>query len=169
MRKIYYIVLTTIALSVAYWLPLDTAKTVEGGSPLSKTISTPKALPKATLASFSEIAVDEPPAPVKPPTSAYSGSGDEYLDWIIQHESGGCPFKWQGEHGGCPDYHGVPADSSGLGYGLCQATPPSKMVSSGGDWATNPSVQIDWCRNYAISRYGSTYGAYLAWQSQGWW
>lgn len=101
---------------------------------------------------------------VTPTVAAYSGSGDASLDQIIAHESGGCAFKWQGETGGCPAYHGVPSDGSGLGYGLCQSTPPSKMSSSGADWATNPATQIAWCTSYAIARYGSTVAAWAHWQ-----
>ncbi len=88
----------------------------------------------------------------------------QYADYIISHESGWCPTKWQGEWGSCPAYHGSPS-SSYTGYGLCQATPGYKMVSAGSDWATNPITQLKWCTGYADSRYGSWYQAYLHWLS----
>lgn len=92
-------------------------------------------------------------------------SPDEYnaADYIISHESGWCPTKAQGQWGGCPAYSGsVP--SSG-GYGLCQSTPGSKMVSAGADWATNPVTQLKWCTGYAKSRYGGWNNAYAHWLS----
>jgi len=86
-----------------------------------------------------------------------SPSDYTYADYIISNESGWCPTKWPGEYGGCPPYHGAPG--SGVGYGLCQATPGSKMSSAGVDWATNPVTQLKWCSGYATSRYGSWYAA----------
>lgn len=88
----------------------------------------------------------------------------QYADYIISHESGWCPTKWQGEVGTCPVYHGAPT-SSYTGYGLCQATPGYKMASAGDDWATNPITQLKWCTGYANGRYGSWYNAYLHWLS----
>jgi uncharacterized protein YabE (DUF348 family) len=90
-------------------------------------------------------------------------AGDyEYADYIISHESGWCPTKAQGEHT-CPV---VPDNqfTSG-GYGLCQATPGSKMSSAGSDWATNPITQLRWCSGYATGRYGSWGAAYNHWLS----
>jgi uncharacterized protein YabE (DUF348 family) len=91
-----------------------------------------------------------------------SQSDYQYADYIISHESGWCATKWQGEFGSCPSYHGTP-NSSGIGYGLCQATPGYKMVSAGTDWATNPITQLQWCSNYAVSRYGNWFNAYSHW------
>ena len=84
-----------------------------------------------------------------------------YADYIISHESGWCPTNAQGQYGSCPPYAGyVPATG---GYGLCQATPGSKMASAGADWATNPITQLSWCSGYANSRYGGWAGAYNHW------
>ena len=91
-----------------------------------------------------------------------SSSDYTYVDYIISRESGWCPTKWQGEYGTCPAYHGTPS-SSGVGYGLCQATPGYKMASAGSDWATNPITQLKWCSGYARDRYGGWYGAYEHW------
>ena len=85
-----------------------------------------------------------------------------YADYIISHESGWCPTKWQGESGGCPAFHGAPT-SSFTGYGLCQATPGYKMASAGADWASNPVTQLKWCNGYAVSRHGGWAGAYDFW------
>ena len=83
----------------------------------------------------------------------------QYADYIISNESGWCPTKAQGEHT-CPV---TPDDSqTPYGYGLCQATPGSKMSSAGADWATNPVTQLEWCNSYA-QRYGGWYGAYQHW------
>lgn len=110
--------------------------------------------------------VETPPAP---PVAPVIGCGsDPNMAYIYQHESGCCTTKWQGEHE-CLSYHGVPSDYSGLGYGLCQSTPPSKMATSGADWGTSWDIQNDWCVGYAVSRYGNTYNAYLFWVNHSWW
>jgi uncharacterized protein YabE (DUF348 family) len=86
-----------------------------------------------------------------------------YVDYIVSRESGWCPTKLQGQYGGCPG--GPPASiPSGLGYGLVQATPGSKMASAGGDWQVNPVTQLKWASGYA-SRYGGWGGAYAHWQT----
>lgn len=90
-----------------------------------------------------------------------------YVDYIISHESGWCPTKWQGQIGYCPIYHGTPT-ASYIGYGLCQATPGYKMASAGEDWGTNPVTQLKWCSAYANSGKfnaygGGWYGAYNYW------
>ncbi|MEK7594432.1 MAG: G5 domain-containing protein [Patescibacteria group bacterium] len=92
-----------------------------------------------------------------------SPSDYQYADYIISRESGWCPTKWQGEPGACPPYHGTP--SAGLGYGLGQATPGSKMSAYGADWATNPVTQLKWASGYAKSRHGGWAGAYAYWLS----
>jgi len=90
-----------------------------------------------------------------------AASDYQYADYIISNESGWCPTKAQGQYGSCPPYAGyVPSYG---GYGLCQATPGSKMSAAGGDWATNPITQLEWCSGYAQSRYGSWYNAYIHW------
>lgn len=96
-----------------------------------------------------------------------------YVDYIVSHESGWCPTKWQGEIGYCPVYHGTPT-SPYVGYGLCQSTPGYKMASAGADWATNPITQLVWCSNYANSGKFNAYGggwlgAYTYWIRHGNW
>ncbi len=92
----------------------------------------------------------------------------QYADYIITHESGWCTDKLQGDIGYCPvtppSY--IPDD---LGYGLCQATPGSKMSSAGADWETDPVTQLEWCNGYATSKYGGWYNAYLHWTAYGNW
>lgn len=78
-----------------------------------------------------------------------------YADFIISHESGWAPVKY--------NYGGSGA------YGLCQALPASKMASAGSDYMTNPITQLRWCNGYAIGRYGSWAGAYNFWLSHKWW
>jgi uncharacterized protein YabE (DUF348 family) len=93
----------------------------------------------------------------------------QYADYIISHESGWCPTKWQGEIGYCPpSYQAIhningPDDGYTHGYGLCQSTPAGKMASAGADWATNPITQLKWCTSYANARYGNWHNAYQYW------
>lgn len=90
----------------------------------------------------------------------------QYADYIISHESGWCPTKAQGEHycPAIPDNQFTPN-----GYGLCQATPGSKMSSAGSDWATNPITQLKWCSGYAQAHYGGWLAAYNHWLNYHWW
>jgi hypothetical protein len=78
-----------------------------------------------------------------------------YVDYIMNHESGWSPTKF--------NYSGSGA------YGLGQALPASKMAAYGADYITNPVTQLEWASGYATSRYGSWHGAYLAWTRQNWW
>lgn len=78
-----------------------------------------------------------------------------YVDYIVGHESGWAPTKY--------NYAGSGA------YGLCQSLPASKMASAGSDYMTNPITQLRWCNGYAIGRYGSWAGAYNFWISHRWW
>lgn len=98
-----------------------------------------------------------------------------YVNFIMSHESGWCPTKLQGQIGYCPAY---PPESfpAGVGYGLGQATPGTKMAPFGADWTTNPITQLRWANDYAISRYGSWENAYNTGKSRaaagrqwGWW
>jgi hypothetical protein len=92
-----------------------------------------------------------------------SGGDFAYANYIISHESGWCWLKWQGQVGYCPEsYVALHSPDAGYGYGLCQATPGSKMSSAGGDWQTNPITQLRWCSGYA-SRYGGWGGSYDHW------
>jgi uncharacterized protein YabE (DUF348 family) len=86
-----------------------------------------------------------------------------YVDYIVSRESGWCPTKVQGQYGGCPPYppSSVPG---GLGYGLVQATPGTKMASAGSDWMVSPVTQLKWATGYA-SRYGGWAGSYAHWQT----
>lgn len=88
-----------------------------------------------------------------------------YVDFIISHESGWCPTKMQGQVGVCPPYapESIPA---GLGYGLGQATPGTKMSPFGDDWKTSAVTQLKWATNYA-NRYGGWPGAYETWRKNG--
>jgi len=81
------------------------------------------------------------------------------VSYIVSHESGWCPTKWQGDIGYCPaTYSEQYSPYDELGYGLCQATPAIKMSypseDGGSDWATNPVTQLRWCNWYA--HYGSS-------------
>lgn len=87
------------------------------------------------------------PAP-PPPTDAYNGTGDYYLDWIVAHESGGNPYAMN-SIGAC---------------GLFQALPCSKM----GCALSNVACQIAWGRSYVIDAYGSSYAAYIHWLNYRW-
>ena len=89
-----------------------------------------------------------------------------YVDYIISHESGWCPTKWQGQVGYCPPYYTDLHDIySGYGYGLGQATPASKMAAFGADWKTSAVTQLRWATSYAKGRFGSWEAAYNYWFS----
>lgn len=93
-----------------------------------------------------------------------------YVDYIVSHESGWCPTKWQGDYGYCPaGFTQQYANDALVGYGLCQSTPPDKMSSYGSDWQTDPITQLEWCNGYAISKYGGWYNAYIHWIDYGNW
>jgi len=87
-----------------------------------------------------------------------------YVDFIVSHESGWCPTKLQGQIGYCPPYapEVIPA---GLGYGLGQATPGTKMAVYGADWKTSVVTQLKWASAYTKGRYGTWAAAYNYWQS----
>ncbi len=92
-----------------------------------------------------------------------------YANFIISHENAlWCPTRWQGQTSCAPYYEPRFSPNALVGYGLCQATPGSKMASAGGDWQTNPVTQMRWCSGYA-SRYGGWSGAYEFWLGHGWW
>jgi uncharacterized protein YabE (DUF348 family) len=81
-----------------------------------------------------------------------------YVDYIMSQESGWCPTKVQGKYGACPN--AVPdVIPERLGYGLGQATPPSKMAAFGSDWKSNPVTQLRWASSYAQG-YGGWKQAY---------
>ena len=85
-----------------------------------------------------------------------------YVDYVMSHESGWCPTKMQGQVGYCPPY--APATvPSGLGYGIGQATPGTKMAPFGADWKTSVVTQLKWATSYSKGRYGSWSAAYNYW------
>jgi hypothetical protein len=61
-------------------------------------------------------------------------------------------------------YNVVNSETGSLGY--CQLNPYWHDVPDNFD---DPVVQLNWCNNYAITRYGSWYNAYVVWLNQGWW
>ena len=88
-----------------------------------------------------------------------------YATFIINHEGG---FRPCVVNGGAIDCN-YAINGGQRAYGVCQALPGSKMASAGADWATNPITQLRWCNSYAVGRYGSWAGAYLACISKHWW
>ncbi|MDB5162837.1 MAG: hypothetical protein JWO54_759 [Candidatus Saccharibacteria bacterium] len=107
-------------------------------------------------------------------TAAGVASGDqEYAAYIINNENAlWCAIRWQGTTGCASSYYEKFAgaeSSSGVGYGLCQATPGIKMATAGGDWRTNVVTQMKWCHSYAIGRYGTWEAAYKFKVAKGWW
>lgn len=83
-----------------------------------------------------------------------------YVNYIVSHEGGWCPYRWQGDPS-CNNNGAV--TPGGMGYGLVQSTPGAKMASAGEDWLTNPITQLRWASAYAISRYGGWQAAYSHW------
>lgn len=93
----------------------------------------------------------------------------QYADYIISHESGWCPTKWQGEHTCPPTFEPLYSIYSAVGYGLGQSTPAANMSAFGSDWETDPVTQLKWANAYANSHYGGWYGAYEHWLAYSWW
>lgn len=89
-----------------------------------------------------------------------------YVMFIINHENAlWCPTRWQGQRN-CPAFYQElypGAENAGIGYGLCQSTPGSKMSSAGEDWRVNAVTQLKWCSDYAKRRYGTWEAAYNYW------
>lgn len=73
-----------------------------------------------------------------------------YVDYIISRESGWSPTAQNASSGAA---------------GLPQALPYSKTGCAWGD----AICQLQWANNYAVSRYGSWYNAYLFWSVNHWW
>lgn len=94
-----------------------------------------------------EPVVYTPPAPA-PVISYPNQSTNDYKLFIYMKESGNNPAA---------------VNSTGC-RGLGQACPGSKLPC-GNDYA----CQDAYFTNYAISRYGSWYNAYLFWLSHNWW
>ncbi len=79
-----------------------------------------------------------------------------YVEYIVSHESGWDPLKY--------NYAGSGA------YGLGQALPASKMAPFGADYMTNPITQLRWANDYAVSHgYGSWANAYYFWLQHAYW
>lgn len=94
-----------------------------------------------------------------------SASDQFYVRFIVDHEGGWCPSRWQGQLvcTGVFDSNYNSLDNPNEGFGLCQSTPGNKMASAGDDYINNPVTQMRWCDQYAISRYGSWGAAYEHW------
>lgn len=85
-----------------------------------------------------------------------NSSDYSYVEYIISHESGWVPTKW--------NYQGSGA------YGLGQALPASKMAPYGSDYMTNPITQLKWANDYVVSHgYGNWENAYYFWLKHSWW
>lgn len=79
------------------------------------------------------------------PTTVYH-SDDYYVNWIIQHESGGDPNNVNPSSGAC---------------GLFQKVPCNVPLG-------NVTAQMADGLQYINSRYGGAYNAYLFWIAHGW-
>jgi hypothetical protein len=146
--------------------PTPTAEQKLPEKPPIKATSPPA--PVAQPTPVTPVPVPTPTAPTGNPTTWMNESGISQIYWqsinyIVSRESAWCPYNWQGEVGGCREFHGIPSDASGLGYGLCQSTPASKMAAAGADWQTNPVTQLKWCDMHAKSMHGDWSKAYLYW------
>ena len=83
-----------------------------------------------------------PEKPARPPVR----SSNYYINWIIQHESGGDSYSVNHSSGAC---------------GLFQKLPCNVPLG-------NVEAQMADGIRYINNRYGSAYNAYLFWQSHGW-
>jgi len=139
---------------------VNTENGVEVSRTLLQTVVTVPAVPKI-IARGQAVSIPADKQSVMA-QAGIAASDYPYVDYIVSHESGWCPTKLQGQIGYCPGY---PPDSvpAGLGYGLGQATPGTKMASFGDDWKTNPVTQLRWATSYALGRYHSWGAAYDYW------
>ena len=173
MRRYLKLVALTALISIPF---LGTSPSLEQQvfseqQTVSVAISPPKQAQVLTVSPLKPVSTlsTQPVSTYTPVVSITSASSDSlmaaagisasdyyYVSFIVSHEGG-----W----GGVETYN---AAGSGA-YGLCQALPGSKMASAGADWATNPVTQLEWCNSYALSRYGSWYGAYEYWLANGNW
>lgn len=93
----------------------------------------------------------------------------ESFNNIIQHESGWCHTKWNGQNN-CPEIprnEKLPGRTSA--YGLCQTMLNLYETDTVSDFRINPYAQVDWCIAYAYSRYESPNKAWLLWKKNRWW
>ncbi|HSX00053.1 MAG TPA: hypothetical protein VLH38_03385 [Patescibacteria group bacterium] len=109
-------------------------------------------------------------------TAGIAQSDWQYADYILSHESGWCPTKWEGQIGYCPGQYAetYSTENTMRGYGLCQSTPAIKMASVAEDWRTDPVTQMKWCDNYAQTceawrHYCGWRGAYDFWVANRHW
>lgn len=83
---------------------------------------------------------------------------------ILDSESNWCHTKWNGQKS-CPD---VPRDTKLPGhsnaYGLCQTMLSKHGLLGDIEFMNNPYQQVDWCIDYAESRYGSPSKAWDYWK-----
>lgn len=142
----FKLLLTSICVLFAFFLPASLAKTHEGGTEVTKPkLVAPLQAPVVEKAEYLPVVVPKPV--IQAPVASGCGS-DPYMAYIYQHESGCNPSS---------------VNSIGC-RGIGQACPGSKLPC-GADFA----CQDAWFKNYAIQRYGSPYLAMIAWQSQLWW
>jgi uncharacterized protein YabE (DUF348 family) len=149
---------------VTYQIQLENGKEV--GRRIIQEVITVEAVPKIIARGKAVQIPDDKQAVMA--AAGIAVSDYPYVDFVVSHESGWCPTKTQGQIGYCPAYapDTVP---SGLGYGLGQATPGTKMSSFGSDWKTSAITQLKWATSYAKGRYGSWEAAYDFWQSHRYW
>jgi hypothetical protein len=90
------------------------------------------------------------------------------VDYIVSHESGWCPYKWEGQIGYCPGGYAetYSEESASRGYGLCQSTPAIKMANAADSWRESATTQLKWCNAYAQNRYGGWQQAKDHWTAQ---
>lgn len=128
----------------------------------------------ATLAPPAQAPVQQQKEPVLTPNqqlmkdAGIAESDWPAVDYIVSHESGWCPYKWEGQIGYCPTGYAetYSEESASRGFGLCQSTPAIKMASAASDWRNNAVTQLKWCSAYAQSRYGGWQAAENHWAAQ---
>lgn len=119
--------------------------------------------------------VDTPTYPTDPieimDAAGIAASDQYYVRYIIEHEGGWCPSRWQGQRTctGVYDPNYASLYNTNEGYGLCQSTPGIKMASAGEDYLTNPVTQMKWCNSHMLSDYGTWKSAYYHWINNGNW
>lgn len=88
---------------------------------------------------------------------------------IIEHESGWCHTKWNGQTD-CPEVartEKLPGHSNA--QGLCQTMLSVHDLITDYDFMNDPYRQVDWCINYTKEKYQNPKLAWAKWQEKKWW
>lgn len=89
----------------------------------------------------------------------------QYFFKIIEHESGWCHTRWNGQYGECPKIARTSKlDGHSNAQGLCQTMLSAHGLLDDYDFMNDGYRQIDWCIDYTEERYGTPERAWDYWK-----